>query len=603
MEIYPANLLLAGARASPQSPISSTLETKTSWARMTIYTSQYPSIDLSSSKSIYTFLLSSDRYSPSLPAFTDALTGQTISRAELRSLTLSLAYGLRNVLPADVRLRRGDTALIYSPNSLAWPVVVLGIIAAGSRATLANSAYTPAELAYQYEDSRAQVVFCHPSLVGAALEMFKLRGVSEAEARKRIVLAELSSDKARKGGLLGLEDLISKGALEVEEKFEGEQVHETTLLCYSSGTTGKPKGVETTHKNLTSVISIVEPGFAKLVPGKDILLSVLPYYHIYGMTKVLLYPLFIGVPVVIMPKFDPTEFCRNIATYRITASLVVPPILLALVQHPATTRFNITSLNFLSCGAAPLGASLLSAAINRLKSVGATVDIAQGYGLTETSPVTHIVPRKDVLRKVGSIGLLLPNLEARIVETEREDGEADLDAKEGEPGELWIRGPSVMKGYLNNPSATRNAITPSGWFKTGDVAVIDKDGFYAIVDRKKELIKYKGFQVPPAELESVLLQHPQVADAAVIGIEDVSQATELPRAYIVHKEDLLSPAQTAAFAREIQKWMEGQVARHMFLRGDAIPKSAAGKILRRQLRDRAKEEVAKEKAGAVKAKL
>ncbi|KAF7326085.1 Amp binding protein [Mycena kentingensis (nom. inval.)] len=226
--------------------------------------------------------------------------------------------------------------------------------------------------------------------------------------------------------------------------------------------------------------------------------------------------------------------------------------------------------------------------------------------MTELSPTTHILPIADSVRKMGSIGTLLPNLRARLV---RDD---ETDVADGEPGELWIHGPTVMKGYLNNAAATLDCVTPDGWFKTGDVAIRDGEGFYYIVDRKKELIKYKGFQgvfggvfglkmtplaVPPAELEGVLLTHPEIADAAVIGVEDTIQATELPRAYIVHAapQNIKTPSARAAFARSVVKWMEGQVARHKFLRGgvvviDAIPKSAAGKILRRELRELAKRE-------------
>lgn len=205
----------------------------------------------------------------------------------------------------------------------------------------------------------------------------------------------------------------------------------------------------------------------------------------------------------------------------------------------AVEKYNMKSLTRLMSGAAPLGAGLTRAVGKRLKSQGAQVTIVQGYGLTETSPVTHILPVADAERKMGSIGLLLPNLEARLV---TDDGK---DAKNGEPGELWMRGPTIMKGYLNNLKATKDCITSEGWFKTGDVAVIDDEGYSSITDRKKELIKYKGFQgpsllakvyqclndhsVPPAELEAVLLQHPDIADAGVIGIHSHEEATELPR--------------------------------------------------------------------------
>jgi len=260
----------------------------------------------------------------------------------------------------------------------------------------------------------------------------------------------------------------------------------------------------------------------------------------------------------------------------------------------------MSSLQTLFSGAAPLGAALTKQVIGRLltkrKGKG-PVHILQGYGLTETSPTTHLVPTSHAESKVGTIGILLPNLEARLVVDG--DGDGNIDAEEGQPGEIWIKGPTVMKGYLNNPTATADAITPDGWFKTGDIAIRDKDGFYSIVDRRKELIKYKGFQVPPAELESVLLTHPDVADAAVIGVDSAREATELPRAYVVHAnpEAVKAEADRLAFSESVKKWIQGKVARHKFLRGgvvviNVVPKSAAGKILRREIRDRAKVELA-----------
>ncbi|KAH9006616.1 AMP binding protein [Lactarius hatsudake] len=566
----------------------------------TTYTSPFPNVELAS-ESLWTFLFQTTQHDPSLPAFVEAATGRVLSRADLRKLSLEFAYGIRTRLPQGNRLFRGDTAMIFSPNSLAWPVAILGLLAGGVRSTLANSAYTPAELAFQYADSRARVVFSHPDLVPVVFSMFKIIGVPEDEARRRLVVMDIygnGAETARKFGLLELGDLLGHGALPEEEKFTGRQTDETLLLCYSSGTTGKPKGVETTHRNLTSVLPMTSVVMAQLLPRRDVMLGVLPYFHIYGVAKLLLYPFYRGFPVVILPKFDPEQFCRCIERYKVTVAFVVPPIILVLVHHPATSKYNLRSLKLLSSGAAPLSAGVVDLARKKFSSIGATVDITQGYGLTETSPVTHLLPAKDGVRKVGSIGILLPNLEARLIASDEDNV---IDAAPGEPGELWVRGPTVMKGYLNNPSATANSITTDGWFKTGDIATRDEEGYYKIVDRKKELIKYKarildhvGFQVPPAELESVLLRHPNIVDAAVIGVEDAAQATELPRAYVVHKAG--SANAPKSFPQDVQLWIESQVARHKFLRGgvvvlDAIPKSAAGKILRRELRERAKSEL------------
>ncbi|KAJ8076858.1 hypothetical protein PM082_001281 [Marasmius tenuissimus] len=351
---------------------------------------------------------------------------------------------------------------------------------------------------------------------------------------------------------------------------------------------------------------MVEPAFYQASPEKDRMLAILPYYHIFGFAKALLYTFFVGVQTVIQPRFEPVEFCVNIEKYKITFALVVPPVLVLLARHEAVDKYDISSLKYLVSGAAPLGGPLVKAVKARIAGRWKVdVTISQGYGLTETSPTTNLLPANDDVRKIGSIGTLLPNLEARLVADD--EGDHIIDAAEGQPGELWVRGPTIMKGYLNNPTATKNSITPDGWFKTGDIAIRDKDGFYYIVDRRKELIKYKGFQVPPAELESVLLTHPDIADAAVIGIDSVAEATELPRAYVVaaNPAKLTTQDSKFAFGQSVAKWMESKVAKHKYLRGgvvviDAIPKSAAGKILRRELRDRAKTEVVNQ---PVKARL
>ncbi|KAF8653316.1 hypothetical protein AX16_004016 [Volvariella volvacea WC 439] len=588
-----------------------------------IYKSQIPPVPIVS-RSVFTHLFSSSEGDPatiggypgSAPAFVDAPSGTTLTRAALKDLALSFGWGLRH--HPHITLKRGDTVLIYSHNSLAWPVVLFGAVAAGLRATLANSAYNARELAYQYQDSGARLILTSEAGLPVVQEMFKKElSQSQRDADAKIIV--LSNSLAWAGGpsaprnpeakgLLHLEDFLGKGKLHEEEKFEGDLAKSTTYLCYSSGTTGKPKGVETTHQNITSVLSIVLPLFPQVGP----LLGILPFYHIYGAVQLLHHPFTCGSAVIIQPRFDPVAFCADIEKYKIAMALIVPPVLVVLARHPAVDQYDMSTLEVLFSGAAPLGASLTKQVAERLLSKRkgkGPVHILQGYGLTETSPTTHLVPKEDGERKMGSIGILLPNLEARLVVDG--DGDGAIDAKPGEPGELWLRGPSIMKGYLNNPTATKESITPDGWFKTGDIARQDEEGFYYVVDRRKELIKYKGFQVPPAELESVLLTHPDIADAAVIGVESAKEATELPRAYVVPADanKVKTELEKLTFEQGIQKWIEGQVARHKFLRGgvvviNTVPKSAAGKILRRELRERAKRELAGRDPGEnIRAKL
>ncbi|OAX43714.1 AMP binding protein [Rhizopogon vinicolor AM-OR11-026] len=579
------------------------------------YQSSYPPVPLCR-RSIFTHLLGISPSSPSTvggfpassPAFIDALSGATITRGTLRSHALQLAFSLHN-LPSPL-VNRTKTVLIFSPNSITWPAMIFGVVAAGFCATLANSAYTPDELKHQYTDAGAHLVFTHPSQFGTVRTMLRSLGCSEQEIRSRIIVAGaqwITGDKDASvpdielKGLVNITQLLGRGELEEEVSFDGERSNETVYLCYSSGTTGKPKGVETTHYNLTSVLEIIKPAWPTSKPcltptipkqgGVDVLFGCLPFYHIYGGVKLLHLPLLLGTPSVVMAGFDPDRFCAAIAKYHVTVSLVVPPMFVVFARHPAIQKYDLSSLQILFSGAAPLGADLVSTVTKRLKGVGADVTITQGYGLTETSPTVFLLPVPDADSHVGSTGVLLPNLELRLVEDE---GEAHTDIPGA--GELWVRGPTIMKGYLNNPTATAAAVTPDGWFKTGDIAVRDKDGFFTIVDRRKELIKYKGFQVPPAELESLLLQHPEIADAAVIGIESKEEATELPRAYIVPSRPL-SSQEIPSFALGVQDWVSQRVAPHKRLRGgiviiDVVPKSAAGKILRRELRERAKTEVA-----------
>jgi acyl-CoA synthetase (AMP-forming)/AMP-acid ligase II len=277
-----------------------------------------------------------------------------------------------------------------------------------------------------------------------------------------------------------------------------------------------------------------------------------------------------GVTTVTMPRFDLEQFLTNIQEHKVTRAYVVPPIALALAKHPLVDKFDLSSLRLVLSGAAPLGAELEQACQERLGC-----QVVQGYGMTETSPVSHTAPQGK--HKPGTIGPVLPNMECRIV-----DPETGQDADEGERGELWMRGPNIMKGYLNNEEATRETIVEDGWLRTGDVAIVDDDGYFSIVDRVKELIKYKGFQVAPAELEALLVEHPGVADAAVIPLPD-EEAGEIPKAFVVLANDETT-------TEEIQQFVADRVSTYKQIRAievvDEIPKSASGKILRRVLRDR-----------------
>ena len=341
------------------------------------------------------------------------------------------------------------------------------------------------------------------------------------------------------------------------------------VLPYSSGTTGLPKGVMLTHHNLVANLCQIQECFA--IEEDDVLVGVLPFFHIYGQTVIMNQGLRAGATIVTMPRFDLDQFLDLIQEHAVSRAYVVPPIALALAKHPAVDSRDLSSLRTIMSGAAPLGAELAEQVAERIGC-----KVIQGYGLTETSPVTHVI-RPDGENRPGSIGTALPHTECRLV-----DPETGEDVPDGERGELWIRGPQVMAGYLNNPDATAETIDDDGWLHTGDIAVRDPDGFYAIVDRLKELIKFKGYQVPPAELEALLITHPEVADVAVIGVPD-DEAGELPKAFVVPAGDTVDAKALMAFVAE-------RVAPQKRVRLveviDEIPKSPSGKILRRLLKDR-----------------
>jgi acyl-CoA synthetase (AMP-forming)/AMP-acid ligase II len=307
------------------------------------------------------------------------------------------------------------------------------------------------------------------------------------------------------------------------------------------------------------------------VTADDTLVGVLPLFHIYGLNVVMNAVLRNGATLVTMPRFDLEGFLGLVQEHRATKAHLVPPIVLALAKSPVVERFDLSSLTLVNSGAAPLSAELQEAAAQRIGC-----PVVQGYGMTESSPVTHVTPLDPERHRVGSIGPPVPNTECRIVDVA---GGGELGA--GEEGEVCVRGPQVMRGYLDDPEATADTVDADGWLHTGDVGRADDDGYVVLVDRVKELIKYKGYQVAPAELEALLVQHPAVAEAAVVGRPD-EEAGEVPKAFVALSGE--------ATEEEIMAFVAERVAPYKKLRAcevvDEIPKSPSGKILRRVLNER-----------------
>jgi acyl-CoA synthetase (AMP-forming)/AMP-acid ligase II len=498
-----------------------------------------------------------------LPAILDAATGQAYTFGEL-------AEAVDRVSSALVRrgFGRGDVAAVVAPNCADYPVVFHGVLRAGGVLSPVNPLYTARELAHQFRDAGVRVVF---TTAGG------LAGVRAAAAEDGVDIKEI----------VVLGDGDSTGATPIADFLAGSPAApavsvtgaDLAALPYSSGTTGLPKGVLLTHRNLVANLLQLDPTL-RLRPGAR-LLAVLPFFHIYGLTAIMNLALHDHATLVTMPRFDLPAFLETLQKYRIDHVFIAPPIALALAKSPLVDQYDLSRLEVVISAAAPLDREIAETVARRLN-----VAVRQGYGLTECSPATHVVPvdRPDI--DPGSIGVLIPSVEARVVDTT-----TGADVAPWEPGELWVRGPNVMRGYLGNPEATSAMIDQDGFLHTGDLVTVDPDGVFRVVDRLKELIKYKGYQVAPAELEAILLTHEGIADAAVIGVHD-ADGQEVPKAFVTRRDT--RPDLDAA---EVIEFVAGRVAPYKKIRDveftDAIPKSSAGKILRKQLREREQRDFAR----------
>jgi acyl-CoA synthetase (AMP-forming)/AMP-acid ligase II len=474
----------------------------------------------------------------------------------------------------------GDVVGLLAPNSSAFAIAFHGILRAGATATTINALFTAKDVAKQLTDSRASMLVTVTQLLPQAAEGAAAVGFGDAQ------LVVLDGPGINTDGHPNATDLL--GAAHPAPDVTFDPATHLAVLPYSSGTTGNPKGVMLTHRNLVANVAQIRP--LQGMTADDRILAVLPFVHLYGMTVLLNAALHARAQLVIMASFDLTEFLGNIADRKCTHAFIAPPVAVALAKHPLDERYDLSSLRGIMSGAAPLDEDLGRAVTDRLRCA-----LVQGYGMSELSPVSHVSPFDGGRELVGSVaplnscGWTVPNSVSKIVDSET-GAEIDPPASGlSDSGELWFKGPNVMAGYLNNDAATRQTIDDDGFLHTGDIARVDSTGCVYIVDRLKELIKYKGYQVPPAELEAVLLTHPQIADAAVIGVRDPDSGEEVPKAFVVRQpvarqlEDAAELTETA-----VMDFVAGQVAAYKKVRQvafiDAIPKSASGKILRKDLR-------------------
>ena len=459
-----------------------------------------------------------------------------------------------------------DTVLgLLCPNVPAFATVFHGILRAGATVTTINSLYTAGEIEKQLRDAGASWLITVSPLLGAAQQAAEAVGIP---AERLVVL-----DGA--DGHPDLRSLLGEGRAAPEVSFD--PATHVAVLPYSSGTTGIPKGVMLSHRNL--VANVAQCRINIDLKNTDRVLAVLPFFHIYGMTVLLNLALKQRATLVTMPKFDLVQFLTNIQTYGCTYLYIAPPIAVALAKHPIVDQFDISTVHTVFSGAAPLDGETAEIAARRINA-----RMMQGYGMSELSPVSHAMPytRDDI--PVSSVGTILPNIVCKLVDTETGEEITEIeDDGRTRPGELWVQGPNVMLGYLNKPEATAETLDADGFLHTGDIAVYHDGGYFSIVDRVKELIKYKGYQIAPAELEALLLGHPKVMDAAVIGVLD-DDKQEIPKAFIVPAPD------SGLTAEEVMGFVADNVAPHKKIRRvefiESIPKSTSGKILRKDLRAR-----------------
>ncbi|MFD5657924.1 4-coumarate--CoA ligase family protein [Streptomyces hirsutus] len=496
----------------------------------------------------------------STPALIDGTDGTTLTYEQVDRFHRRVAAAL-----AETGVRKGDVLALHSPNTIAFPLAFYAATRAGASVTTIHPLATAEEFGKQLADSGARWIVTVSPLLQTARRAAELAGGVE-----EILVCDSAP------GHRSLIDMLASTAPEPQVAID--PVEDVAVLPYSSGTTGTPKGVMLTHRQIATNLAQLEP-LITAGPG-DRILAVLPFFHIYGLTALMNAPLRRGATVVVLPRFDLETFLAAIQNHRITGLYVAPPIVLALAKHPLVAEYDLSSLKHVISAAAPLDASLAAACSQRL----GLPPVGQAYGMTELSPGTHVVPL-DAMDDAppGTVGKLIAGTEMRIVALD--DPAKDLGP--GESGEILIRGPQVMKGYLGRPDATDAMIDEDGWLHTGDVGHTDEDGWLFVVDRVKELIKYKGFQVAPAELEALLLTHPGIADAAVIGVYN-DDGNEVPHAHVVRR-----PSAPGLTESEVMMYVAEHVAPYKRVRQvtflDAVPRAASGKILRRELRARSEE--------------
>ncbi|KAF9502460.1 phenylacetyl-CoA ligase [Pleurotus eryngii] len=525
-----------------------------------------------------------------VPWLTEDHSGRSIGFQEIKSRT----HGLANAMSIKWNIRQNDVVCIFSPNHTDYPICVWATHTLGAIITPANPGYTADELVHQLRTTKATLIFVHSDALGTVLTAARRARIPE----DRIVLLHNPQKPIVPHGAENVNDLVTFGlghdTKYMEKRFKkGESKRHLAFLSFSSGTTGKPKAVSIPHYSVIANIIQVAAHYSvasktsepcPFSPG-DVATAVLPFFHIYGLVVNMHFMLFAGLNLVVIPKFSFTDFLGSIVRHRITHLLLVPPQIVLMCKHPAMKGVDLSHVRWTVCGAAPLSGELVKQVIKVLPNAS----IGQGYGLTETCTSIAMYPPEQRIGTIGSAGTLIPGVRARIVKADGSLGKA------GEVGELVVTGPSMSLGYPDNAQATKETFI-DGWVRTGDEVMINENSELFVLDRVKEILKVRGYQVAPAELEGHLLMHPYVTDACVVSVLD-EYSGELPLAYVVLdksvKEHAKDHKSAARLRNEIAKHVSDTKVQYKWLAGgvefiDAIPKNPSGKILRRVLRDKAR---------------